>query len=207
MQEHYKKTHAVFLATFLLGLLWSGIRPHDYLTWSLEVFPAVLAAVILIATYRRFRFTTLAYALILVHAWVLVVGGHYTYAEVPAFGWLKEHFNLSRNYYDRVGHFFQGFTPAVVAREILIRKSPVKRGGWLFFLVVCVCLSISAFYEFIEWWVAVATGTAADEFLATQGDIWDTQWDMFMAFTGSVLSLLTLGSAHDHALQKRLKEV
>lgn len=185
-----------------MGLILSAIRPHDYLTWTLEVFPAVIAAIILISTYRSFRFTALVYILILVHAWVLLIGGHYTYAKVPLFNWIRDNWGLSRNYYDRVGHFFQGFTPAMAVREILIRKSPVKTGGWLFFIVVCVCLAASAFYEFIEWWTSVATGAAAEEFLAIQGDVWDTQWDMFMALIGSIVSQLLLGRTHDRALKE-----
>lgn len=198
----YERRHIVLLATFFIGLVWSGVRPHDYLTWSLEVAPAVAAAVLLVSTYGSFRFTTLVYFLVWLHAWVLLVGGHYTYSEVPLFSWIRDSFGLSRNYYDRVGHFFQGFVPAIVAREILIRKSPVKTGGWLFFIVVCVTLAMSAFYEFIEWWVAAVSGTAADEFLATQGDVWDTQWDMFTAFVGAVISLLALRKTHDRALER-----
>lgn len=202
MQQREKTVHLILLGTFCLGLVWSAISPHDYLTWALEVAPAVIAAVLLVCTYGSFRFTTLVYFLVCLHAFVLLVGGHYTYSEVPLFSWIQDSFGLSRNYYDRVGHLFQGFVPAIAAREILIRKSPVKKGGWLFFTVVCVTLAASAFYEFIEWWVALATGTAADEFLATQGDVWDTQWDMFMAFTGAVVSLLALGGTHDRAIGK-----
>ncbi len=205
MAEEARTKHLILLGTFFLGLIWSGVRPHDYLTWSLEVAPAVVAAVILVFTYDSFRFTTLAYFIIWLHAWVLLVGGHYTYAEEPLFNWIRDHYGLSRNYYDRVGHFFQGFGPAVVAREILIRKTPLRRGGWLFFLVACVCLAVSAFYEFIEWWVAVASGTAADAFLATQGDVWDTQWDMFMSFIGTFISQVTLRGAHDRALERLLR--
>ncbi|HXI10836.1 MAG TPA: DUF2238 domain-containing protein [Thermodesulfobacteriota bacterium] len=205
MAEEARTKHLVLLGTFFLGFIWSGVRPHDYLTWSLEVAPAVVAAVILVFTYDSFEFTTLAYFIVWLHAWVLLVGGHYTYAEEPLFNWIRDHYGLSRNYYDRVGHLFQGFVPAIVAREILLRKSPLKKGGWLFFLVVCVCLAASAFYEFIEWWVAVASGTAADAFLATQGDVWDTQWDMFMSFIGTFISQVTLRGAHDRALERLLR--
>ena len=152
----------------------------------------MIGLVILAFTYNSFRLTNLLYVLILLHAIVLMIGGHYTYAEVPAFNWLRDTFHLDRNYYDRVGHFMQGFVPALIAREILIRKSVLKTGPWMYFLVVCVCMAISAFYEFIEWWVALATGTAAEAFLGTQGDPWDTQWDMFMAFIGANAALVSL---------------
>jgi putative membrane protein len=140
--------------------------------------------------------------LIWFHAIVLVIGGHYTYAEVPLFNWLRDIFGLSRNYYDRVGHFAQGFVPAIISREILLRKLSLKQGKWLFFLVVCVCLALSAFYEFIEWWAALATGTAATAFLGTQGDIWDTQWDMFLAMCGAIISQLIFSKTHDKALER-----
>ncbi|MDH3671832.1 MAG: DUF2238 domain-containing protein [Gammaproteobacteria bacterium] len=193
---------------FALGLglvavfVWSAINPHDRLTWSLEVAPVILAAIILAATYRRFRFTNLVYLLISIHAVILMVGGHYTYAEVPLFDWIKDTFGSARNHYDRVGHFTQGFVPALIAREILIRLSPLRAGRWLFFIVVCTCLAISAFYELIEWWVAVASGTAAEAFLGTQGDVWDTQWDMFLALCGAILAQLLLGRVHDRALER-----
>jgi len=178
-------------------LLWSGIHPRDRFTWFLEVLPVLLAWPLLALTYRRFRFTPLAYAFIALHMAVLMVGGKYTYAEVPLFNWLRDTFDLGRNYYDRVGHFFQGFVPALLAREILLRASPLKPGGWLFFLVTCVCLAVSAVYEFFEWGVAIATGTAADAFLGTQGDVWDTQWDMFMALIGALSSQLLLSRLQD----------
>ncbi len=178
-------------------LVWSGIHPRDRITWFLEVLPVLLAWPILALTYRRFRFTPLAYTLIALHMAVLMVGGKYTYAEVPLFTWIRGAFDLGRNYYDRVGHFFQGFVPALLAREILLRASPLRPGGWLFFLVTCVCLAVSAVYEFFEWGVAVATGTAADAFLGTQGDVWDTQWDMFMALIGALLAQLFLSRLQD----------
>ncbi len=194
--------HWALLASFLAILAWSGIAPRDRFVWYLEVAPAVIGAVVLIALYPRFRFTDLVYALIWLHALVLMVGGHYTYSEMPLFNGLRDAFHLDRNYYDRVGHFFQGFVPAMIAREVLIRNSPLKPGKWLFFLVACVALAISATYEFIEWWVALATGTAADSFLATQGDVWDTQWDMFLALIGAVLAQLSLGWLHDRELAR-----
>ncbi len=183
------------------ALLWSAIRPHDYFTWFLEVFPIFIALPILILTHKKFPLTRLLYALILMHMMILMVGGHYTYAEVPLFNWLRDMFDLGRNYYDRVGHFVQGFVPAMVAREILLRKNIVKSGGWLFFIVTCICLSISACYEFIEWWVAVATGSGADAFLGTQGDVWDTQWDMFTALIGAVCAQILLAKLHNQQLR------
>ncbi len=194
--------------TFFIALLvifgavfgWSAIGPHDYFTWFLEVFPAILALPILYFTYKKFPLTDLLYGLILFHAIILVVGGHYTYAEVPLFNWLRDTFDLGRNYYDRVGHFVQGFVPAMIAREILLRKNVVKNGAWLFFVVCCICLSISAVYEFIEWWVALASGSDAVAFLGTQGDVWDTQWDMFLALIGAITAQVLLAKLHDKQL-------
>jgi len=192
----------VLLGVGALALLVSAIRPFDWLTWVLEVAPALIGAAILVATYRRFRFTNLVYYLVLLHALILILGGHYSYARVPLGFWMQDLFDFSRNHYDRIGHFAQGFVPAIIAREILLRLSPLRRGGWLFFLVTCVCLAISAFYEFTEWWAALAGGEKADAFLGTQGDQWDTQWDMFMAFVGAILAQLTLGKLHDRALAR-----
>jgi len=151
-------------------------------------------------TWQRFPFSRLAYALMVVHAIILLIGGHYTYAEMPLFNWLRDTFELSRNYYDRLGHFAQGFIPAIVAREILLRNSPLQRGKWLFFIVTSICLAISACYEFIEWWVALASGTNAEAFLATQGDVWDTQWDMFTALIGAIAAQLMLRRMHDRSM-------
>lgn len=190
------------MGAVLLVFVWSAIKPHDYFTWFLEVFPAIIAAPILALTYRRFPLTSLAYVLIAIHAMILMVGGHYTYAEVPLFNWLRDTFHLARNNYDRVGHFAQGFVPALLAREILLRTTPLKPGKMLFFLVVCVCLAISASYELFEWAVAEATGEAADSFLGTQGDVWDTQKDMAWALCGAVVSLLTLSRWHDRMLMR-----
>jgi len=195
-----RTTHLLSLFAFLSVLVWSGIAPKDRLTWFLEVVPGVVGAIALVWMYPRTRLTTLLYVLIALHAIVLCIGGRYTYAEVPAFDWLRDHFGLARNYYDRVGHFMQGAVPALIAREILIRNDVVNGRRWLFVLVTSVCLAISAFYEFIEWWVAVASGTAADAFLGTQGDVWDTQWDMFIAMIGAMASQLVLGSTHDRAI-------
>ena len=190
----------------LLGVLvWSGIHPHDYFTWFLEVLPAILGVGILAATYPRFKFTGLAYFLVTVHAIILMVGGHYTYAEVPLFNWIRDHFGLARNDYDRLGHFFQGFVPAIITREVLLRTTPLKKGKMVAFLTVSVCMAFSALYELFEWRVAVATGSAADAFLGTQGDVWDTQEDMAMCLVGSIVSLLTLSRIHNKLLQERLQ--
>ena len=196
-----QKIHFCFLLTVLaLIFIWSAIHPYDYFTWFLEVSPVIIALPILVFTYKKFPLTPLLYLLILLHAIILMVGGHYTYAEVPVFNWLRDTFDLSRNYYDRVGHFAQGFVPAMIAREILLRKNIVKKSGWLFFIVCCICLAISASYEFIEWWVAVASGEGADAFLGTQGDVWDTQWDMFIALIGAILAQILLSNRHDKQL-------
>ena len=181
-------------------LAWSGLRPHDYFTWFLETAPIFIGVPVLVATRRRFPLTPLAYRLIFVHALILMAGGHYTYAEVPLGDWVKDALGLARNDYDRLGHFAQGFVPAILAREILLRRTPLRRGGWLFFLVTCVCLAISACYELVEWWTAVATGDAATAFLGTQGDPWDTQWDMFTALVGALTAQLTLARVHDREL-------
>jgi putative membrane protein len=193
----------VWLFIFFLVLLWSGINPHDRFTWILEVFPAILGLGILIATYKQFQFTKLVYWLMLVHAIILMIGGRYTYAEVPLFNYLRDTFSLGRNHYDKVGHFAQGFVPAIIAREILIRKSPIKHGRWLYFMVVCISLALSATYEFVEWWVSEITGTAAEAFLGTQGYVWDTQSDMFMALLGAITALGLLSRVHDKALSSK----
>ncbi len=182
------------MSIFLAVLIWSGINPKDYLTWSLEVLPAVLGAVLLASTYRSFRLTSLLYVLILLHCIVLIVGGHYTYAEVPLFDGL---FGAQRNNYDKLGHFFQGFVPALIAREILIRKCVVNSKWWLNLFVVSIALAFSAFYELIEWWVALLSGEGADAFLGTQGYIWDTQSDMAMALIGAICALILLSKYHD----------
>ena len=180
----------------------SRIHPHDPLTWILEIFPVAIVLPLLYLTAKRFPLTPLLYALIGVHCLILIVGAHYTYARVPLGFWVQDALDLSRNHYDRLGHFAQGFVPAIAVREILIRTSPVKAGGWLAFLTVATCLAISATYEFVEWWTALAAGVAADQFLATQGDIWDTQWDMFMALCGASVALLLLSRVHDRALAR-----
>jgi putative membrane protein len=194
------RLHVALLASFVMILVWSGYEPADRFIWILEAFPAMIGAVILIAVYPRIKLTDLVYGLIWLHALVLLLGAHWTYSEVPFFDWLQSEFGLARNYYDRVGHLFQGLVPAMIAREIFIRADVVHGRRWLYFIVCCVVLAISALYEFLEWWVAVATGTAADAFLATQGDVWDTQWDMFLALSGAVVVQPLLGRWHDKQL-------
>ncbi len=191
-----------WLLLVLAVLLWSGVDPRDRFTWFLEVAPVLIGLPILLLSHGRFPLTPLAYGLLALHGVILMVGGHYTYAEMPLFNWIRDAFELSRNHYDRVGHVAQGFIPAIVAREILLRRSPLVAGKWLFFLVTCVCLAISASYELIEWWVAVASGDEAVAFLATQGDVWDTQWDMFLALLGALSSQLLLGRWHDRQLAR-----
>ncbi len=190
----------LWLASIAVGLIWSFVGAYDRGVWVMEVFPIFIAVPLLALTRTSFRLTTLVYVLIAIHAWVLMIGGHYTYARVPLGFWMQDAFHFTRNHYDRIGHLAQGFIPAMVAREILLRKTPLQRGGWLFFLVTCVCLAISAMYEFIEWGAAVALGQGADEFLATQGDPFDTQSDMLMAWIGSFLAQLLLARWHDRQL-------
>ena len=181
-------------------LVWSGIAPADRTTWILEVFPIFIAVPVLLATARRFPLTPLAYRLIFVHALILMLGGHYTYAQVPLGFWMQRVFGFTRNHYDRIGHLAQGFVPAIIAREILIRRSPLRPGKWLFVIVLCVCLAISACYEFIEWWSALIGGSGADAFLGTQGDPFDTQADMLMALIGAFAAQLLLARRHDREI-------
>jgi putative membrane protein len=190
------------LALTGLVLAWSGISPHDRITWWLEVAPVLIGAVLLIATWRRFPMTNLLYRLLFLHAVILIIGAHYTYAKVPVGFLVQDWFDLSRNHYDRLGHLAQGFIPAILAREILLRCSPLRPGKWLFAVSAAFCLAFSAFYEMIEWWVAVIGQAEAEAFLATQGDVWDTQWDMFLALIGAIVSLLLLSKAHDRALAR-----
>ena len=185
----------VLLALSRIGALEPG-------TWLLEVAPILIVGPILVLTARRFPLTPLVYRLLFVHALILMLGGHYTYAKVPLGFWAQDAFGLARNHYDRVGHLAQGFVPAMLAREVLLRRSPLTRGKWLGFLVVCVCLALSATYELIEWLAAVLGGSAADAFLGTQGDVWDTQWDMFMALLGATSALLLLSRVHDRQLAR-----
>jgi putative membrane protein len=190
-----------WVAVFLAVLTWSAIQPADRLTWWMEVIPALLGFVILWATRNRFPLTQLVYVLILIHAIILMVGGHYTYAEVPLGEWLSTLTGGERNNYDKLGHLAQGFIPVMIAREILIRNKVVAVRGWLTFLLLCIVLAVSAFYELIEWWAALLNDEAADAFLGTQGYVWDTQSDMFWAFCGALLALLTLAGLHDRQIK------
>lgn len=194
------KKHGLVILLFFLGLIISAIHPHDYFTWVLEVFPAIIGFLILIATYKNFRFTYLTYCAILLHCYILFVGGHYTYAEVPLFDWIKEVFHQSRNNYDKVGHFAQGFVPAMIVREIFVRSQIVKKGVWLSFLTICVCVTISVLYEFLEWFVAVASGQSAEAFLGTQGYVWDTQSDMLYAMIGAIYMVVFVSKIQDKAI-------
>jgi len=192
----------LWLIIFFATLVWSGIEPKDSPTWVLEVLPAVVGFAVLVATRRRFPLTSLAYLLILAHCIVLMVGGHYTYAEVPLFDWIRDGFGLERNNYDKLGHFMQGFVPAIVAREILVRNAIIAGKGWMSFIIVCICLAISAFYELIEWWVAILSDEAAEAFLGTQGYVWDTQSDMMYALVGAIAALVLLSKLHDKQLSR-----
>lgn len=201
--KHYALGLLILVA---VALALSGFAPYDRTTWWLEVFPILVAAPLLVATHRRFPLTPLLYTLLALHALILVVGGHYTYARVPLGFWVQDVFGFARNHYDRLGHFAQGFIPAILAREILLRTSPLRPGRWLFVIVTAVCLAFSACYEFIEWWTALAGGENAEAFLGTQGDVWDTQWDMFLAMIGAITAQLLLGRVHDRALGKLRRE-
>ena len=187
------------------ALVVSGIAPYDRTTWWLEIFPVLIAGPVLVLTARRFPLTRLTYTLLAVHALILIVGGHYTYARVPLGFWMQDLLGLARNDYDRLGHFVQGFVPAILIREILLRTSPLRPGRWLFVLVTAMCLAFSACYEFFEWWSALAGGHAADAFLGTQGDVWDTQWDMLCALMGAITAQLILARSHDRSLAKLLE--
>jgi putative membrane protein len=191
---------AVLLVIVLVALVASGIGPADRLTWFLEVVPVLIALPLLLLTSRSFPFTPLVYCLVAVHALILMLGGHYTYAQVPLGFWIQDWFDFSRNHYDRIGHLMQGFGPAIIARELLLRTSPLRPGKWLFALVCLSILGISACYEFTEWWAALAGGDAAGAFLGTQGDVWDTQWDMFMAGCGAIAAQVILERLHDRQL-------
>jgi len=190
------------LVLFTLALIWSVIRPLELFTWFLEVFPALIGVALLIATRHRFPLTPLLCILLFLHALILIVGGHYTYAQVPLGFWMKDAFGFTRNHYDRIGHFAQGFVPALAAREILLRLGVVRKRGWLFFIVVSICLAISATYELFEWGVSIAVGAKGDSFLGTQGDVWDTQEDMAFALIGAIVAQLTLARFHDRQIAR-----
>lgn len=193
---------AIFSATAVL-LIATGIAPYDRLTWAMEVIWVVVALPVLIATRRSFPLTALLYRLLFVHAAILIIGGYYTYSRVPLGFWFADLFHLARNHYDRLGHLVQGFVPAIFWREILIRRSPLAGSRWLPAVVVSMCLAFAAFFELIEWWSALVMGSAADAYLATQGDPWDTQWDMFLALVGSIAALAVLSRLHDRELGRR----
>jgi putative membrane protein len=197
-----KKLHIFLLASITALFIWSLVNCFDLFTWVLEVLPVIIGGTILISVYHKFRFTSLVYILIWIHMVVLLIGAHYTYARMPLFNWIRDALELSRNHYDRLGHFVQGFVPAIIAREVLLRKSILQNRRWLFFIVVSICLAISAAFELFEWLVAVLAEDNAVSFLATQGDVWDTQKDMALCLAGAVVALLSLGKVHDRALER-----
>lgn len=194
------KLTKIYLLLFCVGLLLSGIHPKEYFTWLLEVSPAIVGLIVLILTFKSFQFTNFTYLFILIHCYILFVGGHYTYAEVPLFDWIKDTFNHSRNNYDKLGHFAQGFVPAIITRELFIRKNVVSNKNYFNFIIIAICLAISAAYEWIEWWVSISTGEGGDAFLGTQGYVWDTQSDMLLATIGASCMLLFLSKKHDVAI-------
>ena len=202
MKNTLTTKYYVLIALFFIGLIWSGIAPHDYFTWILEVFPAIVGFIVLALTFNRFRFSYMTYCFILVHCYILFVGGHYTYAEVPLFDWIREVFHQSRNNYDKVGHFAQGFVPAMIIRELFVRKNVINSKAWLPFLTISVCITISAFYEFLEWGISLVSGEAGDSFLGTQGYIWDTQSDMFYALIGSLCMIFVFSKLQNKMIEK-----
>ncbi|MBY0754039.1 DUF2238 domain-containing protein [Clostridium sardiniense] len=203
-----KKFHLLLLLTLIGVFIWSAINPKDLFTWFLEILPALIGSLVLIYLYPKYKFSNFLYLLIWIHSIILIVGGHYTYAEMPVFNLIRDTFGLSRNYYDRLGHFAQGFIPAIIVREVLIKNEVLNKKKYLSFIVICICLTISASYELLEFGVARVTGDSAESFLGTQGDIWDTQWDMLMALVGSITSLSLLKSYHDKKLnQEILKDI
>ncbi|HSD13097.1 MAG TPA: DUF2238 domain-containing protein [Flavobacterium sp.] len=202
IKSGHRKSYYLFIVLVLLGLLISGINPHDYFTWFLEVFPAIIAIIIIAFTDRIFPLSNLLLALIVMHCYILFIGGHYTYAQVPLFDLIKEVLHQSRNNYDKIGHFVQGFVPAIIARELLIRKQVIQQTNWLTFICISICLAISALYELIEAFVAITTGESAEAFLGTQGYVWDTQTDMLLALIGSIAALTLLPKLHNASIEK-----
>jgi putative membrane protein len=196
------KVLKITIVTMVLVFIWSGIKPHDYFTWFLEVLPAIIAFAVLAITRKKFRFSNFVYILICFHAMVLMIGGHTTYAEMPLFNWIRDTFDLARNYYDRLGHFVQGFVPSLIVYEIVLRKNIIPNKSWRKLFIIFAILGSSAFYEFFEWGMAVTTGDSATAFLGTQGDVWDTQWDMFMCLIGSIVALFALSGFHEKHLKK-----
>ena len=197
------KKYYILIILFIIGVIVSGISPHDYFTWFMEIFPALLGFIALSLTFRKFRFTDLTYYLILIHCYILFIGGHYTYAEVPLFNWIRDVFHQSRNNYDKIGHFAQGFIPAFIIREIFVSRKIISSRAWLSILTVTFCISLSVFYEFLEWFVAVLTGGAADAFLGTQGYVWDTQSDMLYATIGSSIMVIFFSKLQDNLINKK----
>lgn len=202
LSDGHARGAAAWLVLVTGALIWSGIAPTDRATWWAEAAPVLIGVPILLATFRRHPLTPLLYALIAVHCVILVIGARYTYAEVPLGFWMQEWFGFDRNHYDRIGHFAQGFVPAILAREVLLRATPLRRGGWLFYLVLCVCLSFSAFYELVEWVAAETAGEGAEAFLGTQGDEWDAQKDMLLALIGAIAAQVMLARVHDRQLAR-----
>lgn len=196
------KKYALLVFLFFAGLLISAIKPHDYFTWILEVFPAIIGFFVLIFTFKRFQFTYLTYVMILLHCYILFIGGHYTYAMVPAFDWVRDVFHQTRNNYDKVGHFFQGFVPAIITMELFIRRQVIQKKTWIPFLTVCVCGTISLLYELLEWLVSVSSGSSGDSFLGTQGDVWDTQSDMLCAMIGATCMVILLSKTLSRQIAK-----
>ena len=202
-QRHRNYELLVLLAVVIACLVITGINPYSRLTWFMEIVWVLAGIPILVLTYRRFPLTPLLYRLFAVHALILIAGGYYTYARVPLGLWVQDMFDLSRNHYDRLGHFAQGFVPAILARELLLRRSPLVKGKWLFFIVVSISLAFSAFFEMFEWWYAVLVGgESADDFLGSQGDVWDAQWDMFTALIGAISAQLIFARVHDRSIEK-----
>lgn len=194
----------IYIVLFFIGLLLSAVQPKDYFTWFLEVIPALVGFIVLVITYKKFRFTHFTYFFILIHCIILFIGGHYTYAEVPLFNWIKDAFDLTRNNYDKVGHFAQGFVPALLVRELFIRKNVIANKAFFNFILVSICLAISAAYEWIEWWVSICTGEGGDAFLGTQGYIWDTQSDMLLATIGAIFAIVFCSRSQDKAIKELL---
>ena len=195
-------TLKIYIVLFLIGLTLSAIHPKEYFTWFLEVIPAIIGFVVLICTYKKFQFTNYTYFFILLHCYILFLGGHYTYAEVPLFDWIKEALDQSRNNYDKVGHFAQGFVPAMITRELFIKKNVIANTSFFNFIIVAICLAISAAYEWIEWWVSIFTGDGGDAFLGTQGYVWDTQSDMLLATIGAICMVLFFSKSQDKAIEE-----
>ena len=197
-----KKFHIILLISLVVIFIWSYIDCHDLFTWFLEGLPAVVGVAILLCVYHKFRFTNLSYVLIWIFSVILLIGAHYTYSRMPLFDWISEVFGLERNHYDRFGHFFQGVVPALLGRELLLRTSALKPSKWLYFIIICICLAVSAFYELLEWLAVVVSGDKATAFLATQGDPWDPQKDMALCLVGAIIGLLALSKLHDKGLEK-----